>query len=178
MAARSSPTMMISPTTIRSLLVHGKGIDKYDNVRIGMNGRLDTIQAAILIEKLKIFDEEIELRDEVYRHYNAGLQSVADVPVIVAGGTSVWAQYTIGVPNRDAVAAKLKAAGIPTAIYYPKPLHCQTAYRGFPATPSGLPNSEALAQTVLSLPMHPYLDVATQNRIIKEVVAAVAKPHQ
>lgn len=158
---------------IRSLLVHGKGSDKYDNVRIGMNGRLDTIQAAILIEKLKIFDEEIELRDRVYKRYNAGLKDVAGVPAIVTGGTSVWAQYTINVPNRDAVAARLKTAGIPTAIYYPKPLHQQTAYRHYPAVPSGLKNSEALAQTVLSLPMHPYLDEATQDRIIREVVAAV-----
>lgn len=158
---------------IRSLLVHGKGSDKYDNVRIGMNGRLDTIQAAILIEKLKIFDDEIELRDRVYKRYNNTLVTVAGVPTIVAGGTSVWAQYTINVPDRDAVAARLKAAGIPTAIYYPKPLHQQTAYRHYPAAPSGLKNSETLSQSVLSLPMHPYLDEATQNRIIREVIAAV-----
>jgi dTDP-4-amino-4,6-dideoxygalactose transaminase len=162
---------------IRSLLVHGKGTDKYDNVRIGMNGRLDTIQAAILIEKLKIFDDEIDLRDRVYKRYNAGLQKIAGVPTIVAGGTSVWAQYTINVPNRDAVAARLKAAGIPTAIYYPKPLHQQTAYRHYPMAPSGLKNSEMLAQTVLSLPMHPYLDDASQDRIIREVVAAVTQPN-
>ena len=163
---------------IRSLLVHGKGLDKYDNVRIGMNGRLDTIQAAILIEKLKIFDEEIDLRDKVYQRYNSALGKVASVPVIVNGGTSVWAQYTINVPDRDAVAARLKAAGVPTAIYYPKPLHQQTAYRHYPAAPSGLKNSEALAQTVLSLPMHPYLDEMTQDRIIREVIAAIELPFQ
>ena len=95
------------------------------------------------------------------------------MPAIVAGGTSVWAQYTINVTNRDAVAARLKSAGIPTAIYYPKPLHQQTAYRHYPAAPSGLKNSETLAQSVLSLPMHPYLDEATQDRIIREVVVAV-----
>jgi dTDP-4-amino-4,6-dideoxygalactose transaminase len=158
---------------IRSLLVHGKGADKYDNVRIGMNGRLDTIQAAILIEKLKIFGEEIELRDKVYKRYNASLKGVAGVPIIVEGGTSVWAQYTISVPNRDAVAAKLKAAGVPTAIYYPKPLHMQTAYRDYPSAPGGLTVSDALSQKVLSLPMHPYLDAVTQDRIISATRSAV-----
>lgn len=158
---------------IRSLLVHGKGADKYDNVRIGMNGRLDTIQAAILIEKMKIFDEEIGLRDKVYKRYNAGLKDIAAVPTIVDGGTSVWAQYTVAVDDRDAVATKLKSAGVPTAIYYPKPLHTQTAYCHYPSAPGGLPVSEALAQKVLSLPMHPYLDAATQNRIIEAVVLAL-----
>jgi len=159
---------------LRSLLVHGKGTDKYDNVRIGMNGRLDTIQAAILLEKMKIFDEEIELRDKVYKRYNAGLKGVAGVPSIIDGGTSVWAQYTITVSNRDAVVAKLKTAGVPTAIYYPKPLHQQTAYKHYPAAPGGLPVSDDLAGKVLSLPMHPYLDTATQDRIIAAVKAAVA----
>jgi len=158
---------------LRSLLVHGKGTDKYDNVRIGMNGRLDTIQAAILLQKLKIFDEEIALRDKVYKRYNAGLKEVAGVPSIIDGGTSVWAQYTITVPNRDAVAAKLKAAGVPTAIYYPKPLHQQTAYKHYPVAPGGLPVSDDLAGKVLSLPMHPYLDAATQDRIIAAVKAAL-----
>jgi len=158
---------------LRSLLVHGKGTDKYDNVRIGMNGRLDPMQAAILLEKMKIFDEEIELRDKVYKRYNAGLKGVAGVPSILDGGTSVWAQYTITVPNRDAVAAKLKAAGVPTAIYYPKPLHQQTAYKHYPVAPGGLPVSDDLAGKVLSLPMHPYLDTATQDRIIAAVKAAV-----
>ncbi|MGN6463030.1 MAG: DegT/DnrJ/EryC1/StrS family aminotransferase [Pseudolabrys sp.] len=159
---------------LRSLLVHGKGTDKYDNVRIGMNGRLDTMQAAILLEKMKIFDEEIDLRDKVYKRYNAGLKGVAGVPSIIDGGTSVWAQYTITVPNRDAVAAKLKTAGVPTAIYYPKPLHQQTAYKHYPVGPGGLPVSDDLAGKVLSLPMHPYLDTATQDRIIAAVKAAVA----
>ena len=160
---------------IRSLLVHGKGSDKYDNVRIGMNGRLDTIQAAILIEKLKIFDEEIALRDKVYKRYNNALQKVAGVPAIVDGGTSVWAQYTINVPDRDAVAARLKAAGVPTAIYYPKPLHQQTAYRRYPVAPRGLPMSEALSQMVLSLPMHAYLDATTQDYIVETTIKAVTQ---
>jgi len=93
--------------------------------------------------------------------------------LIIDGGTAVWAQYTITVPTRNSVAASLKAVGIPTAIYYPKPLHTQTAYQNYPSAPGGLPMSEALAQQVLSLPMHPYLDVTSQNRIIQEVVAAV-----
>ncbi|MDO9414059.1 MAG: DegT/DnrJ/EryC1/StrS aminotransferase family protein [Pseudolabrys sp.] len=158
---------------IRSLLVHGKGADKYDNVRIGMNGRLDTIQAAILIEKMKIFDEEIDMRNEVYKRYNAGLKDIVEVPAVVDGGTSVWAQYTIALDGRDSVSAKLKSVGVPTAIYYPKPLHTQTAYRHFPSAPGGLPVSETLAQKVLSLPMHPYLDPATQERIIKAVITAI-----
>jgi dTDP-4-amino-4,6-dideoxygalactose transaminase len=157
---------------IRSLIVHGKGGDKYDNIRISMNGRLNTIQAAILIENMKVFDEEISLRDKVYKRYNAGLKDIAAVPTIIDGGTSVWAQYTIAVNGRDAVAAKLKSAGVPTAIYYPKPLHTQTAYRHYPSAPGGLPVSEALAKRVFSLPMHPYLRRESQDRIVALVRGA------
>jgi dTDP-4-amino-4,6-dideoxygalactose transaminase len=158
---------------MRSLRVHGQGSDKYDNVRIGMNGRLDTMQAAVLIEKLKIFPDEIAARDRVARRYNEMLGDVVAVPVVAEGNTSVWAQYTMRVPNRDALAAALKAKGIPTAIYYPKPLHQQTAYSKFPCAGNGVPVSERLAGEVLSLPMHPYLEESVQDRIITAVREAL-----
>lgn len=158
---------------MRSLRVHGQGSDKYDNVRIGMNGRLDTMQAAVLIEKLKIFPDEIAARDRVAKRYNEMLGDVVAVPVVAEGNTSVWAQYTMRVPNRDALAAALKAKGVPTAIYYPKPLHQQTAYSKFPCAGNGVPVSERLAGEVLSLPMHPYLEEAVQDRIIAAVREAL-----
>lgn len=158
---------------MRSLRVHGQGSDKYDNVRIGMNGRLDTMQAAVLIEKLKIFPDEIAARDRVAKRYNEMLGDVVVVPEVAEGNTSVWAQYTMRVPNRDALAAALKAKGVPTAIYYPKPLHQQTAYSKFPCAGNGVPVSERLADEVLSLPMHPYLEEAVQDRIITAVREAL-----
>ncbi len=152
----------------RSLRVHGQGSDKYDNVRIGLASRLDTVQAAILIEKLKIFPDEIASRERIARRYSEGLGDVAIVPVVPAGQTSVWAQYTLRIPGRrrDALAAALKAEGIPTAIYYPIPLHRQQAYKHFPVGKGGVAVSERLASEVISLPMHAYLDVPTQDRII------------
>jgi len=160
---------------LRSLRVHGQGSDKYDNVRIGLSGRLDTMQAAVLLEKLKVFPEEIAARDRIAAIYGEGLAGDVIVPTVIEGATSVWAQYTIRLPvgTRDAVSAALKAVGIPTAVYYPKPLHLQTAYRHFPVAGNGLPVSESVAEQVLSLPMHPYLDLPTQTRIIDEVRAAV-----
>ena len=159
-----------------SLRFHGKGSDKYDNVRIGMNARLDTLQAAILIEKLKIFAEEIEARDRVAARYNKQLAEVAIVPRLIDGATSVWAQYTLRLPgfDRDAFQAALKREGVPTAVYYPKPLHQQTAYKHYPVAGNGLPVSEKLAAEVVSLPMHPYLDEKTQDRVIAAVKSAVA----
>jgi len=143
---------------------------KYLNLRIGMNSRLDTIQAAILIEKLAIFAEEIELRQEAARRYSEGLADiVAAVPTVIDGGRSVWAQYTIEVADRAGLAAHLKSKGVPTAVYYPIPLHRQEAYAPFPTAPGGLPISEAKAVAVISLPMHPYLDAATQSQIIEAV---------
>jgi dTDP-4-amino-4,6-dideoxygalactose transaminase len=160
---------------IRSLRVHGQGTDKYDNVRIGINGRLDTIQAAVLIEKLKVFKDEIAARDRVAERYNRLLSDIAIVPTMLEGATSVWAQYTLRLPgfDRSAFQASLKAAGVPTAVYYARPLHQQTAYKEFPIAGNGLPISERLAAEVVSLPMHPYLDEATQDRIIDAVKAAL-----
>jgi dTDP-4-amino-4,6-dideoxygalactose transaminase len=161
--------------TLRSIRMHGQGTDKYDNVAIGLNSRLDTVQAAILIEKLKIFEDEIVKRQAVAKRYNEGLGDVAIVPRVLDGCVSTWAQYTIrvGKGRRDAVAAALKVSGVPTAIYYPKPLHQQTAYREFPSAGNGLPVSDIIAQEVLSLPMHPYLAADVQDRIIEATRAAV-----
>jgi dTDP-4-amino-4,6-dideoxygalactose transaminase len=160
---------------IKSLRVHGQGTDKYDNVRIGLTARLDTMQAAILLEKLKIFPDEIVARQQVADRYAAALQDIAIVPRVPAGYTSVWAQYTLRLrPGvRDGLAEKLKASGIPTAVYYPKPLHRQTAYKQFPMADGGLSVSERLADEVISLPMHPYLDAPTQDRIVDAVRQAL-----
>jgi dTDP-4-amino-4,6-dideoxygalactose transaminase len=161
---------------IKSLRIHGEGIDKYDPVRIGINGRLDTIQAAVLIEKLKIFPEEIIARDKIAARYSVALADVATVPRVGNESTSVWAQYTIRLApgRRDALAAALKAEGIPTAIYYAKPLHRQQAYIRFPVADGGAPVSDRLAEEVVSLPMHAYLEPAVQDRIVAAVKRALA----
>jgi len=158
---------------LRSLTVHGKGSDKYDNVRVGVNSRLDTLQAAILIEKLSIFPGEIVARDRVAARYNSALADIATVPWVPDGLSSVWAQYTLRMKSRDSFAAAMKQAGVPTAVYYPIPLNRQTGYRNYPVAPGGVPVSEGLAESVISLPMHPYLDEVTQDRIIAAAYAAL-----
>jgi dTDP-4-amino-4,6-dideoxygalactose transaminase len=160
---------------LKSLRVHGQGTDKYDNVRIGMTSRLDTVQAAVLIEKLKIFADEIAARDRAARRYADGLKDVCIVPAVPEGMTSIWAQYTIRLKPgvRDGLAVKLKAQGVPTAIYYPKPLHRLEAYKRFPVADNGIPTTDQLSEEVISLPMHAYLDAATQDRVIEAVRAAL-----
>ncbi len=160
--------------TLRSLRVHGQGDGKYDVRRIGINGRLDTLQAAVLLEKLRIFPDELTARGEVAKRYDAGLSDFVETPRVPSGVTSAWAQYTIKVDERDRVADLLREWGIPTAVYYPRPLHRQPAYEDFPRAPEGLHVSEDLAERVLSLPMHPYLTVEDQHRIIHAVVDAVS----
>lgn len=161
---------------LRSVRVHGQGTEKYDNVRLGLTARLDTMQAAILIEKLKIFQDEIDARNKVASRYFDALHNIVTAPRVADGNTSVWAQYTIRLPRggRDAFAAVLKAQGIPTAIYYPKSMHQQTAYKHYPTVEGGLPVSEKLSEDVISLPMHAYLDQAAQDRVIKAVRDALA----
>jgi dTDP-4-amino-4,6-dideoxygalactose transaminase len=161
---------------LRSVRVHGQGTEKYDNVRLGLTGRLDTLQAAILIEKLKIFEDEIAARNRVADRYFDALHNIVTVPRVAHGNVSVWAQYTIRLPRggREAFADALKAQGIPTAIYYPKSMHQQTAYRHYPVAEGGLPVSERLSQDVISLPMHAYLEPAAQDRVIKAVRDALA----
>lgn len=163
--------------TLRSIRVHGQGSDKYDNVRLGLTGRLDTVQAAVLLEKLKIFEDEIAARNQVAERYARGLGNVVTVPRLAAGCGSIWACYTIRLPegtDRDGFAAALKAQGVPTAIYYAKSIHQQTAYRDFPVVEGGLPVSERLSNDVISLPVHAYLDEATQGRIIEAVRGALS----
>ncbi len=162
---------------LTSLRVHGQGADKYDNVRIGLTARLDTIQAAVLIEKLKIFPDEIAERNRVAQRYAHALGDIVMVPAVPKGLVSVWAQYTIRINpgTRAAFAAALKAEGIPTGIYYPKPMHRLEAYRHYPVADGGLPVSDLLAEEVISLPMHAYLDEATQDRIIGAVRRAVGQ---
>ena len=164
-----------------SLRVHGKATPrdgagaasphdpKYLNARIGMNSRLDTLQAAILLEKLAVFPAEIEARQGVADRYAEGLGgSVLSVPKTY-DAVSVWAQYVIEHANRDGLAAHLKTQGIPTAVYYPVPMHRQAPYAQFPQGPGGLPVSEAKAATVIALPMHPYLEPEDQDRIIAAI---------
>jgi len=153
-----------------SIRMHGQGSDRYEHVRIGLNSRLDTIQAAILIEKLKIFQDEIDKRNVVARRYNEAFKGSNRIvtPHVVEGAVSTWAQYTLKVENRAKFQADLKAAGVPTAVYYPIPLSKQKAYSHYPAVPT--PVSEALSQKVVSLPMYPYLDAATQDRVIAAVL--------
>lgn len=165
-----------------SLRVHGKAVardlegrtfehdPKYLNMRVGMNSRLDTIQAAILIEKLAIFPDEIERRNRIAERYNRLLAPhVASVPGMIDGGVSVWAQYTIEHDDRDGLATHLKTQGVPTAVYYPIPMHHQPAYASHRTGAGGLPVTEAKAERVISLPMHAWLDEATQDRIIEAV---------
>lgn len=158
---------------VGSYRVHGKGTHKYDNERIGMNSRLDTLQAAILLEKLKIYADELTMRESVAVRYTAALSphfAVQDIPAELA---SSWAQYTIRTrssEHRAEVMTRAKEAGVPTVIYYPKPLHTQIAFSQFPTDPNGLKTSEALSQSVVSLPMHPYLDSGVQDMIIETVL--------
>lgn len=162
---------------IQSYRVHGKGNHKYDNERIGINSRLDTLQAAILIEKLAIYADEIEARQVVARRYADGIGEALITPQVTNECQSVWAQYTVRTKpgqNREAIMAALKEVDVPTVVYYPRPLHRQTAYNSYPTNSAGLPVAEALANEVFSLPMHPYLDVTTQEQIIEAIRAATA----
>lgn len=165
-----------------SFRVHGKAVKsdiegrafehdtKYLNMRIGRNSRLDTIQAAILLEKIKVFAEEIEVRNRVAYRYAEGLAGhVLATPKVIEGGVSTWAQYTIEHQDRDGLGAYLKTRGVPTAVYYPIPMHQQTPYAHFPQ-PGGLPVTEAKAATVISLPMHPYLSESDQDQVIAAIV--------
>jgi len=161
--------------TMRSIRAHGKGGEKYDIIRVGLNARLDTMQAAVLLAKLPSFPDELEQRERVATAYDQRLSNVVKTPTRRPGRQSAWAQYTLQVPAdiRDDVSGKLKEKGIPTAVYYPKPMHLQTAYAGFGGGPGSLPVSESLSGTVLSLPMHPFLTDEQIDRITDAVVSAM-----
>ncbi|THF56618.1 DegT/DnrJ/EryC1/StrS family aminotransferase [Ollibium composti] len=154
---------------LRSFAFHGKGETQYDNVHVGINSRLDTLQAAILIEKLAIIEDEMEARRTVAQRYADGLGDVVKAANNPGHGRSAWAQYAIETPKRDGLRAHLTEKGIPSVIYYVKPLHEQVAYRDYPRTPTGLKVSETLPQNILCLPMHPYLSEADQDRIIETI---------
>ena len=162
---------------IRSLRVHGQGKDKYHNERIGMTARLDTVQAAILLSKMTIFDDELALRQTVADRYADSLSTYVTTPTLNPKATSSWAQYTICLPegsNRDAAQSALMEKGVPTAIYYPVPMHRQTPYCHHPVAAGHLPITEALCDVVLALPMHPYLSPVDQDHVcnvIKDIVS-------
>jgi UDP-2-acetamido-2-deoxy-ribo-hexuluronate aminotransferase len=150
-------------TSIRN---HGQGPERYGHVRLGINGRLDTLQAAVLLAKLEIFDEEAMARQEVARRYHEGLRDVVKVPWVAPNCSSIWAQYSVESEARALILDRLKEAGVPTAIYYPKPLHLQEVFRGLGYGAGDFPVSEAAAARIFSLPMHPYLAKSDQERII------------
>lgn len=158
---------------INSIRLHGKGSQKYDNVRIGINSRLDTIQAAILIEKLKLFPEELKLRQKIADLYSDLLSNWVEVPRLSDGVKSAWAQYTIQIDNRGPVQAALKVKNIPSIVYYPIPLHLQDGYKDYPRVTTGLSVSESLSRRVLSLPMYPYMTEKVVNKIGLSVIQAI-----
>jgi dTDP-4-amino-4,6-dideoxygalactose transaminase len=157
----------------RSLRGHGTGKAKYDVVRIGLNSRLDTLQAAILLAKLDAFEAEIVARDQLANKYAAALGGVLKVPQKIEGVSSAWAQYTVQHEDRDGLKARLGEKGVPSAIYYPLPMHLQTAYRSLGDGEGSLPVTESLCSKVLSLPMHPYMDDATAERICEAVLTSL-----
>ena len=159
---------------IRSICLHGKGTAKYDVVRVGVNSRLDTLQAAILLPKLAAFPEEIERRHEVANAYIERLRGHVSTPLAPPQGSRyAWAQFTVKVENRDKVQARLKEAGIPSNVYYPRPMHLQPAYLEFGGREGSLPVSEHLSDVVLSLPMHPYLTTEEIDQVCSSLVTAV-----
>lgn len=154
---------------IRSIRLHGKGSQKYDNIRVGVNSRLDTIQAAILREKIKIFGDELVMRDSIAKYYSKNLSSFVRTPIIRKNSKSAWAQYTIQLPKRNELQSFLKDRNIPSITYYPIPLSQQIGYSHFPSVSSGLSSSEELPTSVLSLPMSPYMETATLDNIINSI---------
>ena len=158
---------------LRAIRNHGKGPDQSETEYVGLNSRLDSIQAAILLEKLRLFPREIAARQERAERYAEGLGSAVKVPELMAGATSVWAQYTIITEGRDALAKACREAGVPTAIHYANALNSLPPYRQVLTPPTGLRQAEWLAERVISLPMHPYLSDEAQDLIISTVRQAL-----
>lgn len=159
---------------MRSILVHGKGRDKYNSVRIGLNARLDTLQAAVLLEKLRLYTDEIEARQRIARQYAEALSGIPglQLPYVPSQCTSVWAQYSVQTPDRARIQAALKDAGIPTAIYYVRPLHLLEAFDFLGHRPGDFPVAEAASERIFSLPFHPYLEEGTIARIADTIRGA------
>jgi dTDP-4-amino-4,6-dideoxygalactose transaminase len=158
---------------VRSLRAHGRGAGKFDHVRIGLNARLDTLQAAVLLVKLEVFADELGRRQRVADRYGENLAGLVATPTVPSEATSAWACYTVVSAERDRLAEALARSEVASAVYYPTPLHRQRAFRRFPTAPGGLLVSERLAGEVLSLPMHPYLEVSAQDRVSEVVRATV-----
>jgi UDP-2-acetamido-2-deoxy-ribo-hexuluronate aminotransferase len=159
---------------MRSIRVHGQGAAKYETIRVGMNSRLDTMQAAVLNAKIDVFAEETAKRNALADQYEARLSNIVTTPQKPDGVLSAWAQYTIRVANRDSVASALKEAGVPTAIYYPQPMHMQPAYAAYGNGAGSMPLSEQLSREVLSLPMNPYWAQQDVDIVCEAVANAVA----
>ena len=157
----------------RSLRGHGTGKTKYEVMRVGMNSRLDTIQAAVLLAKLPGFADEIDAREQLARFYDRNLPDRIIRPGRRQGCVSAWAQYTIQYEDRDSLKTRLSEKGVPSVIYYPLPMHLQDAYRTYGGGVGSLPVTESLCQRVLSLPMHPYIDDATATHICDSVLASL-----
>ncbi|MCP4216097.1 MAG: DegT/DnrJ/EryC1/StrS family aminotransferase, partial [bacterium] len=157
--------------TLTSIRVHGQGANKYSNIRVGVNGRLDTIQAAVLLAKMEIFDEEIQLRQKVAGRYAEGLAAPAVSPVVRDYNLSAWAQYSILHPERDVVMAKLKKQGIPSVVYYPNSLHLQEAFLNLGYKEGDFSISERIMKTVFSVPMYPYMPAEDQEKVLKAIVS-------
>lgn len=160
----------------KSCRVHGQGRDKYENERIGMTARLDTIQAAILLSKLTIFPDELEARQRNAERYQALLSNKVATPLLSPGATSSWAQYVIKLPegiDRQSVQDCMKEKGVPTAVYYPRPMHTQPPYLRFPVAEGGLSVTESLARTALALPMHPYLTESQQQQVADALISSL-----
>ncbi|MDZ7823261.1 MAG: DegT/DnrJ/EryC1/StrS aminotransferase family protein [Ahrensia sp.] len=160
---------------MRSVAFHGKGQTQYDNVRVGLTSRLDTIQAAVLLKKLDILEDEMDARNRIAARYHAELGDVVQAAHNVSGQRSAWAQYAIETDDRDGLRAHLTEKKIPTVIYYVKPLHMQVAYAKYPCAPQGLPVTESKPSRILCLPMHPYLSAEDQDLVISEIRNFVGK---
>jgi len=161
-------------TALRSLRFHGRGGQTGDHMHVGLNSRLDTLQAAILIEKLQIFEDEMQKRNVIAKRYSEALKGyILRTPIIRNNATSTWAQYCIEVENRDELMAAMRAAEIPVAAYYPLPIHMQTAYKEYPVSPDGLPYTMAAKDVIMALPMHAYLETAHQDEVISTLLSNV-----
>jgi len=164
---------------MRSCRIHGMGKTRYENIRIGMTARLDTMQAAVLDAKMDIFEDELVSRQMAADRYADRLDGLVEAPKLAPQATSSWAQYTIKLPknaDRDQVISVLNTHDVPSAVYYPIPMHEQPPYRRYPVATSGLPVTAALCKQVLALPMHPYLDAPTQDKVAAAVKAAITTP--
>lgn len=162
---------------IRSIRVHGEGVDKYDNIRIGLNARMDSIQAAVLKSKLTVFADEIRQRQRVAQNYSNALAGLVETPHVPADCKSVWAQYSVLSDHRQAIRSALQASGIPTVVYYPVPCHLSAAFRNLGYHPGDMPVAENVSGRIFSLPMHPYIEDCFAGQVAEVIQGVVCKGH-